>query len=679
MSVVESSPSLAPPQGNTLLRISGAAALYRLPVYVACTVVALVITYSLGKDVTWDTLHYHIYAGFSAFNDRFAQDYFAAGPQAYLNPYPYAPFYAMLRAGLSSLEIGALLTVFHSVILWLTYELAAAVCPFADPRTRSVLGLCAVAFALVNPLLLQQIGSTYADITTAELVLGGWLLLLTVVRAPRAIPLLCAAALLGAASAFKLGNAVHALAGGVLLLMVPLPLRGRIRYGIAYALAGSAAFAIVTAPWSYRLARTFGNPLFPMFNDIFRSPDFIPQALRLVRFIPSTLGEALWRPFTMLDPTPMVHDELRAPDGRYALLLILACTLLLKWLWRYRFASASPVRAAAPVHTRALAALAAALAVDWTLWLWTSGNSRYFLPGGCAAAVLIVMLMPLLAGAQLARWIPLAVAALGLQTFHLCMNSEGLRWTALPWDGGPWLRVEIPERVAAEPALYLSMGANSNAFLAAYVSRQAGFVNFTGSYPLGATGAGGARLEALIHRYAAHLRFLASGDQLYADLKHLPNVSDVDGALARFGLRVDPGDCATISAYSSEPTDQVPAGVTRLVTCRVVPGSTEHSPQAAAQQDAELILDRVEAACPQLLQPRPPLTEYRNHRYQRVYLNTDVTAWVSRGFVKIANLISGDGPIFLGPAEDWLRAPQRVVCGRRDGHDFARALAGGSR
>jgi len=49
-------------------------------------------------------------------------------------------------------------------------------------------------------------------------------------------------------------------------------------------------------------------------NNVFRSPDFTTGPLRHLRFIPATLLEALWRPFAMIDPVTMVHDELRAPD-----------------------------------------------------------------------------------------------------------------------------------------------------------------------------------------------------------------------------------------------------------------------------------------------------------------------------------------------------------------------------
>jgi hypothetical protein len=36
----------------------------------------------LGKDANWDSFNYHLYAGFSAIENRFGLDYFAASTQA---------------------------------------------------------------------------------------------------------------------------------------------------------------------------------------------------------------------------------------------------------------------------------------------------------------------------------------------------------------------------------------------------------------------------------------------------------------------------------------------------------------------------------------------------------------------------------------------------------------------
>jgi hypothetical protein len=366
MSLVQDATGPAPWRGAPSAPMGAAAKLHRLPVYVACTALALVINYLLGKDMAGDTLNYQLYAGFSAINDRFAQDYFAAGPPSYFNPYAYVPFYALVRAGLSPLAISSALAVAHSVVLWLTFELAVCVCPSDDRRTQMTYGVCAVAIAFFNPILVQQIGSSYADITTTAVVLGGWLLLARLVRVPRTAWVVCAGLLLGAATALKLTNSVHAIAGCALLIALPRTLSGRIRYGLGYAISVGLGFAIVAAPWSYRLEQTFGNPMFPLMNGVFRSPEFTTETLRHFRFIPESLVKALWRPFAIADPVPMVQEELTAPDVRYAVLVVLIGAFLLQRIRQHRARPSTPmVRAEPNVAARTLAALICGLAADW--------------------------------------------------------------------------------------------------------------------------------------------------------------------------------------------------------------------------------------------------------------------------------------------------------------------------
>ena len=145
----------------------------RLAVYLVCAAAALSANYVLGQDMPWDTINYHFYLGFSALHDRFSQDYFAAGAPSYFNPYAYVPFYALVNAGLPPLAISSALTLVHSVIFLLTFELAVCACPSEDRRLQLGYGSCAVAMTFLNPILMQQIGSSYADILTAVPVLGG--------------------------------------------------------------------------------------------------------------------------------------------------------------------------------------------------------------------------------------------------------------------------------------------------------------------------------------------------------------------------------------------------------------------------------------------------------------------------------------------------------------------------
>jgi Glycosyltransferase family 87 len=667
------------------------ASLYRLPAYAACAALALVVNYLLGKEMAWDTLVYHLYTGFSALHDRFAQDYFPTGIHSYLNPYAYVPFYALATSGLSALQASSLLALLHAVILCLTFELALVVFPSGTPGQRWGMAVCAVAMAAVNPILLQQLGTSFTDITTGELVLAGWLLLAGSVRAAGPARIIFAAALLGAATALKPTNAVHSVAAAVILVMLPQPAARRIKYLSAYGCALGVSFAIVAAPWSYRLARAFGNPFFPLLNNVFRSPEFVTAPLRHFRFIPSSLAEALWRPFAILDPAPMIHEEIAAPDPRYAVLLVLAGVLLVQWLWRrYR-----PVNTAAttdsPIDVRVLTALGCAFAADWIAWLAASGNSRYFLPIACVAGVLLVgVLFLVLANRARVRNYLLA-AIFATQLVQLCVGAD-LRWKSGAWNGGPWFDVQVPDKLARERALYLSLGAN--AFIAPYLAPDAGLMSFTGDYPFGLSGANGAKAAALIRKYAPHLRVLWQSARPYPDaVRQTPGISIVAGAVRRFGLRAQTTDCATITVHGLPPdtelrTTSTPpasdmhdssdsnsgtADTSYLVSCELIPDHTDHSSALAGQREAEIVLDRLEEACPQLFQPRGPPLDNWGGTWQRYYFNTELIAWLSHGEVKFMDPWHDDSAV-LGRESDWLRAPQRMVCGRRGRHYFAKVL-----
>jgi hypothetical protein len=646
-------------------------------------VLTLVCNYVLGKDMAWDTLNYHLYAGFSALNDRFGQDYFAAGPLSYFNPFAYVPFYAMVRANLPALVICSIFAVAHSIILWLTFELGVSVCPAKDDRTRVFAGICATVLAFMNPILMQEVGSCFADITTAELALGGWVLLASAVRLPRISRVVCAGLILGAASSLKLSNALTAVSAFAILLMLPLGWWGRIRYGFFYGIALGAGFSIVAAPWSYRLWKIFGNPMFPIFNTIFRSPEFSTEPMQHYRFIPDSLTDALWRPFAMVDPMQMVHEELSAPDLRYAVLVVLVILLLLRWLWT-RFAhTATPSRAPRLAGSaRVLAALGCGLGLDWILWLHGSGNSRYFLTMACIAAVVIVgLLCHLFAMRPKVRNYILA-AIFGVQAVQLYMGAE-YRWNGASW-GGQWFDVAVPDKLRTEPNLYLTMGAQSNSFIAPLLARDSGMVNISGGYVLSPDGANGARIKTLINRFSPRVRVVVRGARLYEDAeRRAPRRSEIDDALQRFGLRTDISDCATITVRglppdleiryeTSEPIEPQPRDTTYLVSCHVVPDNTDRSALIARQRAVDLVLDRLEDACPKLFQPRRLNTVHDGGAWRRLYGNTDITAWVSYGSVKFVDgARAADGLIDVGRESDWAKAPLRLDCGRHKGVYFA--------
>jgi hypothetical protein len=674
------------------------AAPHRACVYAVCTALAVAVNYAFGKEMAWDLLHYHFYAGFSALNDRFTQDYFAAGTTSYLNPYAYVPFYVLVKLGLPGLAVGTVMAMIHSVVLWLTYELACRVSPLEDRNGRFFFGICVTVLAFMNPVLLQQIGSSFADITTAGLVLGGWLLLVQAVLRPRTKLVVFAAILLGLATALKPTNSLHALAAISLVVFLPLPFAGRIRNLFYFGATLATSFIITAAPWSFRLAQMFGNPLFPLLSNVFKSPDLPATAAKHYRFIPDSVTDALLRPFSMAGTDFMIDDEMPAPNICYALLLTVFSISVIAWIWRSsRQSPIPPESTASKSTTRALAALGLGFTFDWIVWLNNSGNSRYFLPMATVAAVIAVaLLFRLLANHTFGRN-GVLVALLVAQGTQLALGIVSLgavyRWSPAPWDGR-WFEVQIPEKLAVQPSLYLSIGAQSDSFIVPFLAKGSGFVNFVGGYDLGPDGATASRVRAMITRRTPNLRVLLSGDRIYDDWAlRAPRRSDVDDALRTFDLRLDMSDCETITVQGLRPTIWRPLGsalpgpviptsgklryTSHLASCHLVAEATDRSGERAARRAVDVVLDRLEDACPALFQPRRPQTEHINQLWARVYPATDLTAWVGGGEVRFQSAVRATDEIFVGSEEEWARKPVPLQCGRRHGIYFAKLMQPG--
>jgi hypothetical protein len=685
MNIAEPAVETMSSRATRLPDATGAAVPYRWHAYLVCVGLALACNYVLGKDMAWDTLNYHLYLGFSALNDRFAQDYFAAGPLAYLNPYAYVPFYAMVRSGLPALLICSIFAAVHSIILWLSFELGVAVCPSKDGYTRAFAGSCAAALAFMNPILMQQIGSCFADITTAELGLGGWLLLAGAVKLPRTSRVLCAGLIIGAASALKLSNALLAIAAIAMLAMLPLGWRGRIRHGFLYGISLAVGFAVVAAPWSYRLAKTFGNPMFPLFNSIFRSPEFSTESTGSAnRFIPESIGDALWRPIAMIDPVRMVHEELSAPDLRYALLITLVIALILRWGWRRLGKEVPPPRnPQLSESTRVLAALGCGLSVYWILWLSVSGNSRYVLAMACiAAAVLVGLLFRLFYSRPTMRNYFLAIIFI-CQAFQLYMGAE-YRWNGVPW-GGQWFDISIPQKLKTEPNLYLSLSMQSNSFLAPFLAKDSGLVNVWGDYTLDPESANGARVKELIRKFSPNLRVAFVTSKPYGNAGHPEPSSVVDDALQGYGLRPDMADCEIVTirglppeleirAQTSSPQERQSLDTTYAAACHLIPDIIDRSALIARQRTVDLVFDRLEDACPKLFQPRRLASEHYGDVWRRLYGATDIVVRIRFGRVKFSDQSRPHEAIDVGSENDWAKAPLRLDCGKRKGVYFANVL-----
>ncbi|WP_236200405.1 hypothetical protein [Pseudomonas pseudonitroreducens] len=618
---------------------------------VVCVLVALYF----GKDINWDQLNYHVYSGFSAFNDRFSRDFFAASFQGYLNPYAHYPFYWMVMHGVAPWLIVSVLAVFHSINLGLVYFIARELVP----DEGKWLAVFAAILAFLNPIFLQELGSTFSDITVAWLVLLAWWLLLSGWR--KGLGVLCAGGLLGIAFGLKMSNGLFALVSVVLLGRGATGFSSWVTSLLLFAMGGVIGWLLADGYWAWRLYTELGNPLFPMFNGVFHSNAMTVEPFKDTRFIPGSWLELAQRPFRMILPLRLIHTEPAAPDTRYACLIVLAVAYLI--LLRLR----------SDATGKTLRALLMS-GVGLVLWLLLSGNSRYFMPMAALVGALVIAL-----ACQVFRGRPrlvgyLLVLLMGLQGAAIYWGGQ-LRWAPHPW-GRQWFDITVPEPLRVQANLYLSTDVQSASFLLPFLGQDAALMNLSGQYVLAPDLPGGQQAKALIARYEGRLRTLSAqgitirgGDQ---------GVLDRNKAALRFGLVPDLSDCRYIFAEGLSMSDvrlssesEAPPGQ-YFESCALKRASIDEV-NALREQDrlASTVFDAVEAACPGVFQPKGLANSWRGGTPGRSYANTGMQMYITaQDEVKYMNVVMGGDSISAGMASTWRNGNGVVDCNKLHASPF---------
>ncbi|MFM7459878.1 MAG: hypothetical protein ACKO15_03445, partial [Burkholderiales bacterium] len=236
-------------------------------------IVAAATTTLLGKDLSWDLYNYHLYAPHAALNYHLNEDFMGAGWLKYINPYAAVPFYLMVMAGLPAIVISILLSSLHAVnvlLVWcIGWQLLRCTGDSRDLVTlATVLGVSTTVF-------IGLVGSTFTDPIVSVFVLASLVLLLQYAQNPTKLRYVgVSGALVGIATGLKLTNGIFAIAIFAASMTIGGTARNRFKLTL---LVGSFILIGVLAStgwWSFQLFKEFGNPIFPLQNSLFRSPDF---------------------------------------------------------------------------------------------------------------------------------------------------------------------------------------------------------------------------------------------------------------------------------------------------------------------------------------------------------------------------------------------------------------------
>jgi hypothetical protein len=279
-----------------------------------------------GQDRNWDLRNYHLYTGSALLQGRLTQDIAAAQLQTWHNPAADLPFVWMVHAGWPGWLIAFWLSLPSLLALFFALRLLDRCWPQARSRMRLVLtGVLALTGAAVGP----SVGSTFNDALIAAGATGAlWWVLRSREQAGLWKTWLPAGLILGLATGLKLTGVIYCVALGAVALLAG-PLRQAPLRVLAVAVGGLLGGVVTGGPWAWVLWQTFGNPLFPYFNQVFQSPDAQAVAYNDARFIPHGLDA--WLTVFQFTKRGFHFSEARLADPRILLgLLAMGLTLFVQ-------------------------------------------------------------------------------------------------------------------------------------------------------------------------------------------------------------------------------------------------------------------------------------------------------------------------------------------------------------
>lgn len=288
-----------------------------------------------GQDANWDLKHYHLYNAFQLLHGRFWVDLNAAGMQSFFNPLLDLPYY-----GLSTLVLADHPRALAFIMGLPNAALALGVTWIAFLVFRKSvqdISFIAVAAAIYigasGGISISELGTTFNDIPPAALILFGLAITLHAlsrVSQPERLRYGCFIAsgvLFGAAAGLKLPSAIFAPAF-VLALLLANGFRKSALIDICCFGTGCCLGLLVSSGWwMVQVYALTGSPVFPVFNQIFRSEWYPPIAFFDARWRTQGILQAVAFPFFWINRGHSVVTEVWYADARLAAAYVAILTL----------------------------------------------------------------------------------------------------------------------------------------------------------------------------------------------------------------------------------------------------------------------------------------------------------------------------------------------------------------
>lgn len=412
----------------------------------------------MPRDVSYDVAHYHVHNGWAALNGRMDKDFAPAEMHSFINP-AYNIFVYWLIERLPGPIVNGILSIPQALILPAVYYLCRTF-------STAITGRASFKVCLITAVVCFAADAQFGIM--ASIRNDSWHALAFIAALALSVTpqgglanwrkLALGSFIMGAALGLKATNIPYTIAYAVFTLVLADSWRLRRDAALACGIFGFVGAFIFFAPHAWVLWQEFGNPVFPMANDIFKAPLGPDGYEAYQRRTPEGLLGLLTYPFVFTVDHAIIGSG-DYSDLRFLIGYLIAPVLLVTVFLKMRAGETQSWH-------RLVIAFSAAMLIAMLGWMHGFAVLRYLLAAWILGPLFVLIFFLIRSdSADLdprSRLFGVAIAS------FLLITTGPFEVRRAAWDGlaAPYVEAQVPEPQRFEDAFVIFSGVYPTAFLA---------------------------------------------------------------------------------------------------------------------------------------------------------------------------------------------------------------------
>lgn len=500
-----------------------------------------VVSLFLGRDVNWDVKNYHYYNAYAFVEHRLDFDIAPAQLQTYINPIGDLPFYWMVKH-FPAWVAGFVLGCIHGFNISLIFLIFWDINNYSQKWSKILWGICLVIISSIAPGFISELGNTMHDNLVSLFVLATIFLLIRASKKLRnnetkfgLLHIGIAGLIIGVGFGIKPSIAIFiastAIAFSVFSVRWPIKMIALLIYSIAGIFGGLASAGF----WWWELWIRFGNPFFPFYNNIFKSPYFTSAPVVWTTFLPNGLWEYLVWPFIFSFNGLRVNQS-DFSDVRFALLYLLCMAWLIVYVAKKIFRinlmpDGNQIKYSFDLESSNYLLLF--FLCSYLFWIKESSTYRFMIP--------LELLVPLCFLILLERFVSSRRVQIGLITIAILATFaffKPFNWGRLSWGDSYFYAQNASRLDPSKQAVVVMLGRSPTAYVVPDLPSSYRFIRPEGNITMegGENNQFIGKIKKLLEEYSGPLYILYNqGERNFG--------FNLEASLAKWGLTINYDSC----------------------------------------------------------------------------------------------------------------------------------------